>query len=202
VPTSNAQGRGDARRRELLEATLRVVARGGVGAVTHRVVAREAGVPLGSTTYYFKTKEDMVAQALELVAERETSAIATFSASRFEAASSVDGLIEVLVETMMRGIARDSTEWVAEYELFIEAIRRPELQPVARRWTDAQVAALQPALERLGVARVESATRLLVAGLDGLALEFMAEGKPREELPPLIEDLVRRIVGVLPSGGG
>ena len=67
--------RGEARRRELLEATLRVVGRGGVGAVTHRVVAREAGVPLGSTTYYFKTKEEMVAQALELVAERETSSI-------------------------------------------------------------------------------------------------------------------------------
>ena len=41
------------RREVVLEATLRVIARSGVDAATHRAVAAEAGVALASTTYDF-----------------------------------------------------------------------------------------------------------------------------------------------------
>ena len=60
--------RGAARRRALLEATVRVIGRGGIAAVDHRAVAAEAGVPLGSTTSSFESKGDMDAQALQHVA--------------------------------------------------------------------------------------------------------------------------------------
>jgi len=46
---------------------VRLIGRGGVEAVEHRAVAAEAGVPRGSTTYYFDSKADMVAQALHHV---------------------------------------------------------------------------------------------------------------------------------------
>ena len=63
-----AQGR----REQILEATLRVIGRSGREAVTHRAVAEEAGVPLGSTTYYFDSRDDLLGQALEQVARKET----------------------------------------------------------------------------------------------------------------------------------
>ncbi|WP_224390975.1 TetR family transcriptional regulator [Pseudonocardia sp. ICBG1293] len=44
--------RGDRRRRELIEATLRLVGAGGVAAVSQRAVAAEAGVPPSSVFYY------------------------------------------------------------------------------------------------------------------------------------------------------
>ena len=65
--------RGAARRRQILEATLRVIGRGGIAAVDHRAVAADAGVPLGSTTYYFDSKDDMVSQALHHVADEATA---------------------------------------------------------------------------------------------------------------------------------
>ena len=55
--------KGERRRRSLLEATLRVIARGGVEAVTHRRVAAEAGVSHGTTTYHFASREDIILQA-------------------------------------------------------------------------------------------------------------------------------------------
>ena len=59
------------RREQILEATLRVIGRSGRQAVTHRAVAEEAGVPLGSTTYYFESRDDLLRQALEHVAASE-----------------------------------------------------------------------------------------------------------------------------------
>jgi TetR/AcrR family transcriptional regulator, regulator of biofilm formation and stress response len=48
------------RRRLIVEAALRVIARDGVNAATHRAVAAEAGVPPASTTYHFSSKAQIV----------------------------------------------------------------------------------------------------------------------------------------------
>jgi len=53
------------RRRELLEAVLRIVGREGLAAVTHRSVAREARASLPATTYYFASKDEMLHAAFQ-----------------------------------------------------------------------------------------------------------------------------------------
>src|SRR3954452_11766672 len=62
--------RQNPRRREILEATLRVIGESGVNSVTHRAVAQEADVALASTTYYFDSKSALVEEALELIVAR------------------------------------------------------------------------------------------------------------------------------------
>jgi DNA-binding transcriptional regulator YbjK len=183
--------RGEARRAQLLEAALRVIARGGVGAATHRAVAAEAGVPLGSTTYYFASREDMVAQALELVVGWDRTALANAREEILAAATAPKPLAEAISRTLLRGLDEDEHVWIAEHELFIEANRRPELRELAASWTKAETDVVAPALERLGTRDPERAARLLVAALYGLALEVLAHGD-RAELPDLVEDLVRR----------
>src|SRR3954467_8683342 len=56
--------RGEKRRTELIEATLRIIERNGVAGVTHRTVAAEAGVPTTSTTYHFSSLDDLLIAAL------------------------------------------------------------------------------------------------------------------------------------------
>src|SRR5579871_4901656 len=67
--------RGAARREALLEAVLRIVADTGPDAVTHRRVAEVAELPLASTTYWFSSKEDLLAAALEFAAARDIAAL-------------------------------------------------------------------------------------------------------------------------------
>lgn len=50
------------RRKQILEATLRVILRDGIRGVRHRAVAEEAQVPLASTTYYFKDLEELLSE--------------------------------------------------------------------------------------------------------------------------------------------
>ena len=57
--------RGEERKTQMLNATLRLIAAGGVDSVTHRRVAEAAGVPLGSTTYHFESREHLLQEAFE-----------------------------------------------------------------------------------------------------------------------------------------
>src|SRR4051812_13371512 len=59
------QARGEERRQEILHATLELIERGGVEAGTHRAVGEGSGGPLGSVTYYFPTKDELLREALE-----------------------------------------------------------------------------------------------------------------------------------------
>lgn len=54
------------RRLAILQAALRVLVRDGVRGLRHRAVAKEAGVPLSATTYYFKDIHDLLADAFAL----------------------------------------------------------------------------------------------------------------------------------------
>jgi DNA-binding transcriptional regulator YbjK len=62
---------GAERRAAILDATVRLMVREGLAAVTHRAVAREAGVPLAATTYYFASKDELVVEALEILVKDE-----------------------------------------------------------------------------------------------------------------------------------
>jgi len=67
APPAFKQDRSVRRRQQLEEAAIAVIARHGIAGLTHRLVARAAGVSLGPTTYYFKSRADIVHAASETV---------------------------------------------------------------------------------------------------------------------------------------
>jgi DNA-binding transcriptional regulator YbjK len=187
-----AASRGAARRLQLLDAAVRVIGRGGIAAADHRAVAAEAGVPLGSTTYYFESKADMVARALEHVADREAERL------RSEAEGGAldvgrELLPERLAEVVIHAWAADRDTLLAQYELYLESARRPDLRPAAERWDQAYRDLLEHALGLLGVADRSRRARLLCAGLDGLLLDHVATASDPAELRSLAIELIERV---------
>lgn len=63
--------RGEQRRSAITRAASRVLLRDGFGGLSHRAVAAEAGVPLGSTTYYFSGRDDLARAAVGALLEQE-----------------------------------------------------------------------------------------------------------------------------------
>ena len=60
----------ETRRREIVAAAAELIVEVGVGALTHRMIAARAGVPLGATTQYFATLDELRSEALRhLVAD-------------------------------------------------------------------------------------------------------------------------------------
>jgi DNA-binding transcriptional regulator YbjK len=171
---------------------VRVIGRGGVAAVDHRAVAAEAGVPLGSTTYYFESKADMVSQALGYVADREAERLGEeIDGGLLDSRSGTPA--ERLADLMIDVWAGDRTVLLAQYELYLESARREDLRPAAARWDAAYREFFTAALEQLGVPDPPRTARLLCVALDGLLLDHVATGSSPETLRELAIETIRRL---------
>src|SRR3954447_9856327 len=185
------------RREQILEATLRVIGRSGRQAVTHRAVAEEAGVPLGSTTYYFKSRDDLLRQALEHVAASEVERYAS-RAEDLRAVKSARELADRLIDDLVAA-AKNRIAYIAEYELWLEAGQRPELREAAQSWCDAEQRSVAGIMESLGSSDPATDASLVVAAIDGLGERVLArEDAPAEaakEFRPELRRLIERLVG-------
>ncbi len=121
--------RGRLRRAQIIEATLEIVRRDGATGVTHRTVAKEAGITTSLTLYYFATLDDLLIAALTSVTDEYTRRIRQLIDT---ADDPLAGLAELIVESGGPGRERA----LAERELSTLAARRPALRPIARRWRD------------------------------------------------------------------
>jgi TetR/AcrR family transcriptional regulator, regulator of biofilm formation and stress response len=189
--------RGIARRDALLEAALRIVADVGPDAVTHRRVAEVAGLPLASTTYWFRSKEHLLTAAFELAAERDTARLLEFALSeRARNADPLDAAVEAVLDPIWAGSgvqAAARRSLTTTYALLVEAARRPELREASRRWTAAYLETLGELMQRAGSARPREDAELLLAAADGLLMQALAgggDGDLRPTLRRLAEALV------------
>lgn len=86
MPATQSRHVDPERKDRIIEACLTVIAERGVAGTSHRVVAAEAHVPLGSMTYYFDGMHDLLHQAFERFAD---CAVARFAARMESAANAM-----------------------------------------------------------------------------------------------------------------
>ncbi|MFE2168145.1 TetR/AcrR family transcriptional regulator [Streptomyces sp. NPDC059447] len=145
------------RRQRIIDAAIRVVGAKGIAGLSHRSVAAEADVPLGSTTYHFKTLDDLLVAALRQANEGLAPALTVRDG---------EDLAGALARLLGEFLAADRGRAELEYELYLAALRRPALRPVAAEWCESVVAALAP--------RTDPVTaRALVAVMDGISLQVL-----------------------------
>ncbi|MEU3308374.1 TetR/AcrR family transcriptional regulator [Nocardiopsis sp. NPDC055551] len=151
-PDNISDGRrrkGEQRRRLLLDATMAVIAREGVTAVSQRRVATEAAVPPSTVTYYYATIDDLLVDTL-------TRANDAYVAVAEALPDDPDGALRGFAALIAEGTGHDRAHALAEMELFLIAARRPSLRDQVTRWHDAVDAFLSPYLPdpeaRAGVA--------------------------------------------------
>lgn len=139
---------------------MRVIVAGGLAALTHRAVADEAKVPLGSTTYYFADRNDLLVAAMEVAIKAERRLIARY----------VDATEGTLPQRLANFLAAQTANKAsrdrqrAAYELYIVAARSKSLRKISAQWD----AVLRDAI----ASRCDKETaRYLYAVVCGLALE-------------------------------
>jgi DNA-binding transcriptional regulator YbjK len=176
--------RGAARREALLEAVLRIVADTGPDAVTHRRVAEVAELPLASTTYWFSSKDELLAAALELAAERDIEAVRGRAAA-LGGEPPLEAAVAVICHSLNEGLRSSRGSLIAAYALWLEAARRPELRALNERWTAVYHETVAGLLARAGSADPLGDARLLLAAADGLIMEQLAAGSSSDVRPSL-----------------
>lgn len=192
---AGVRARGAERRRALLDATLALLGRGGPAAVTHRAVAATARVPPAATTYYFASKDELLHAAFTHAVEEDVAALRATRLVGEGERPTVPELTRRLAALMSERIRGERATLLVQYELELEAARRPELAAESRRWTDAYVDTIAPALAALGSPAPEADAWLLTAALTGIELELLASREPDPErlLLPAVERLLRAL---------
>ncbi|GAA0928892.1 TetR/AcrR family transcriptional regulator [Pseudonocardia zijingensis] len=190
------------RRTAILDGALRVLADAGMRGLTHRAVDAAAGLPQGSTSYYFRSRSTLVAGCVERMLELD---LAIEAPAAREAGPDVASLVDVLVGIAVSLVTEQRWRTLARYELSLAAMREPEIQSVLARAGDAVRAFGAGRMRELGAADPARAADELLAMLDGLMFTTLVRG-PREPadvaaaLRPPLERMVRAQLGAPPPG--
>ncbi len=187
------------RRTALLDATLALLGEGGLSAVTHRAVEAAAGLPHGSTTYYFKTRQQLIDAAVDRLAELDHQAV---DAIGHEVAMVLaGGRGELDYARLAAGI----TAWIsarpelqlARYELSLAGARRPEIAVKMQAGRASFVRLLLPIVVSVGSPEPERDAGILLALLDGLIFEQMTARTPGAPPPAIDELALRRVLAAI-----
>jgi DNA-binding transcriptional regulator YbjK len=171
-------------RARILHATLRVIAAGGIGAVSNRRVASEAGVALGSLTYHFPSQTDLLRDSLLLYAAEEVARLEALAAELRAGADAGDGPSAEQAAAVVEQVAARNTgrpEEIAELELHLHASRDPALHDASRRCFEAYEEFAAAAMQALGVPEPERHARTVVALLCGLGVRRLGTGEHAAE---------------------
>jgi AcrR family transcriptional regulator len=172
-----------------MDATVRVVASKGLRGLTYREVAAEAGVTYGLVSHHFGSRDMLVSETLKHVF-RESIGVSFLQ-------HAPDGL-EDFGRGLSEAVAAAEDQHVYEYEMGLEARRRPEMLAELRAVYDEYVTLMERQLRAVGIDRERVFARVIFAALDGLVLQQVFFGRPEEtragieELRTLLAELAER----------
>lgn len=159
------------RRTNIADATIATIADDGMRGLTHRAVDRAAGLPEGSTSYYFRTREALLFAAVARMAELDTADLGTVP----DLGSAGLEELATLVAAVVRGwLTAGRTRTLARYELSLEATRRPELRAKMAEYGSGFRTMAEQALAAAGAHEPRRRGQALVASIDGLLFHQLA----------------------------
>jgi DNA-binding transcriptional regulator YbjK len=180
---------GEDRRDAIADAAIHLVATRGLRGLTHRAVDEQAGLPQGSTSYYLRTRSELLTACVNRMLVRDLSAQIPMDLAP------QDLLVEMVV-----GLVRERTDdLVARYELSLEASRQPELRDAIIQGGRQLRDGLAGMLAALGIPDAEVAAWPVAAMMDGLMYDRVA-GAGTTLSPEAFESAVRRSLAALLTG--
>jgi TetR/AcrR family transcriptional regulator, regulator of biofilm formation and stress response len=173
----------------ILEATLEVIIRSGLGAVRYRDVAAAAGVSLGTVSYQYPSREGLIRSTFEyFLAENAASLRMSAAAARVQTVEDLAALIGSIVRSECLDPKKRR---LAEYELILAAARDPALARALDEWDRMLVAELGALAERVGCPTPFSMALSLHELVRGFQLKALSLSEPN------FDDLEKRIARLL-----
>ena len=147
------------RKRQIVEAAASIIAQGGGQHLTHRRVAEQAGIPLGSTTQYFKNIDDLRHAGLTRLAQdiecRNQDMLARIGREKV----GIDALCDFVIAYLS-----DKQQVEADAMFYAAAINDPQVNGLWKRM-------LEDHTRDYSFAADENRLRMLSAFLTGLVVE-------------------------------
>lgn len=174
-------------RERALDAALELLGEQGIRALVHARVDERAGLPKGSTSNWFRTRDALVAGVVGWMAELERG---DFSAGAAQVVTTPDQLIDALSGLINAETDLFAGRTRARYALFFEGANDPQLLKPLLQQRAVYVEWATALLAGVGAARPADAVRALMAALEGLVLHRLTVD-PDAPVRPVVERIVR-----------
>lgn len=189
--------RNDERRDALADAGLAVLADEGARGLTHRAVDRRAGVPAGTTSNYFRTRDALVQALVARIGERLAPDPAVLA--RLGRRKPGRRLYADYLRDIVRRLTREPDVALALFELRLEAARRPEVEETIGAWLRDGFAADVAFNATAGLPGGAREIALFHYAIDGLLLDRLTTSIDRGTRTDDVIDAL--VAGLLPDDG-
>ncbi len=213
VAKRKRSSRGEETRSRINRATLQIIKRDGMRGVRHRAVAKEAGVPLGATTYHFKNIDDLIVSAFSYWRAQPAEGSNPY-------VQQILGFLESRAPEMLKApagrvaLAREIYKFTVDYEVdqiencrdscivqlafYHESIHIKELQQQVFDYWQIEVDNLIVAFTALASPDPEAEARICQSLFHQLEREAMMKGGDydRDKLKATLHRYVCHVVGV------
>ena len=158
---------GEVTRQRIIQSAQKILVNEGFSAVTHRAVADDAAVPLGSTTYHFKDKQELISESLRQLLEEDRARRLKIRVPVNASAQSVSNyLVQVLVPPGFRSRKKIGIL----FERIVEASHSPKLSKMIDDDQQELKTILNQSLGKFGTT---ISAELVQAVFDGRALQWL-----------------------------
>ena len=195
------------RRAEIADAAIATLARDGMRGLTHRAVDRAAGLPEGSASYYFRTRQALLQATVERLAELDTTDM--LDSTGMLPSTGLAALPGLDLDTLVDAAAGIVESWLttgrerqlARYELALEATRRPELRQALITAGAAIRATVASQFAAAGVRQPDQRAADFVAFLDGLLFDQIAGAGARKLTSADLRGAIRALLAAVTATG-
>ncbi len=183
------------RRAEIADAALAVLGESGSRGLTHRAVDEAAGLPAGSTSNHFRSREALLEAAARRHAELDLPPPADVEqVSGADVALTPEQVKLLLLATMDRILDPAARPLLAaRYELALESTRRPALHEVMDESRQRFAGLAELLLRASGCEEPATHAAQLITLLDGVSVDQLQETTPTLDRTA-IEDLLDRFL--------
>ncbi|GAA0404479.1 TetR family transcriptional regulator [Acrocarpospora corrugata] len=186
-----------ARRQALTDAAIELLASSGAHGLTHRTVEQKAGLPQGTASNYFRSREALLVAAAERIAELT-------HADTDRATDQPAALADLLTESLLTAATTLRARYLAIFELQLESSRRPVLAAALAGLQDTALRITAGHHDKLGLAIPRENIPALIM-LYGGALFTLVTAPPellsRDLVQSMVQGMVQGIVyGCAPPG--
>lgn len=126
------QERSERTRAAIIAAVIDALADVGVAGLTHRLVAQRSGASLAATTYYFESKQDMIAEAANELLQANLAALSKLAEG--VRGGGVAGFRRFVAQLAADGMGEHRTRTLAWCEIMLDGARRPDAHDLVRTW--------------------------------------------------------------------
>lgn len=169
-----------------LQAAVGLVGTQGVRALTHTRVDAAAGLPKGSTSNWFRTRDALVAGVIDWIADLERADLEAAMAP----AQTPDDVIDVLCRLLESATGENAARTRARYALFLEVAGRAEADPSLRAGRSGFETWMRELLTRLGARQPDTAARAVLATATGIIVNRLTVA-PDAPIRPTVELTLR-----------